>query len=255
MSASRSVLARTAVVAAVGLLVILIAGPMTAWRPGGPASAAATDPGSAIHGITVQGTGKVTLTPDLANITVAVQSQGSTAAKTQSQASAAMTKVIAAMKAKGVADKDLATAWLSLGPQYDYSGAQTLPRIIGYQANQSLSITVRKIDDTGPIIDAAVGAGANQVSGISFSVADPVAATAQARTAAIVDAKARAAALASAAGVAVGSPLEITETSAPAPTPVAYDRAALGAVAAPTTPVQLGTTDIEVDVTVTFAIG
>jgi uncharacterized protein len=252
MSASRSLLARTAVVAAVGLLVIVIAGPLSAWRPGGPAQAAVPDTTSTVHGITVQGTGKVSLTPDLATLSIGIQAQGSTAAKTQSAASAAMTKVIAAVKAKGIAQKDLATAWLSLGPQYDYSGGSTLPRIIGYQATQSLSITVRKIDDTGPIIDAAVSAGANTVSGITFSVADPVAATAQARTAAITDAKARAAALASAAGVSVGSPLSITETSAPAPTPYVYDKAAVSGIIA--TPIQLGTTDIEVDVVVTFAI-
>jgi uncharacterized protein len=256
MSASRSLLGRTIVIATVAIAALVVVGPgLTPWRPAGQAKAAPTltDP---VRGITVQGTGKVTISPDLATINVSVQLQAATAAEAQSKANTAMTKVIAAVKGKGIADADLATQWISLAPQYSYdSNGTTLPKVVGYQASQSLTIKVRKIDDAGPVIDAAVGAGANQVDGIAFSVADPTNAAAQARTAAVADARTRAASLASAAGVTLGGAVSMTEVSATAPVPIpfAYDKA-LGSVA-PQTPVQAGTTEIEVDVQVTFAIG
>jgi len=255
MSPSRTILTRTAAIATISVLALVIAGPLvSAWRPAGQALAATpTDP---IHGVTVQGTGKVTLTPDLAMISVGVTSQGATAAKAQGGASAAMARIIAAVKAKGVGDADLASQWVSLQPQYDYSNTGAVPpRVIGFQANQSLSIKVRKIETSGDVIDAAVTAGATDIGGISFSVSDPAAATAQARSAAIADALARARALASAAGVSLGAAISITEVSAPTVVPYPYlDKAATGAPSVPT-PVQVGTTEVEVDVQVTFAIG
>jgi uncharacterized protein len=258
MSAPRTIVARTGAIAIVAVVALVVAGPLvSAWRPAGQAAAAsATDP---LKGVTVQGTGKVTLTPDLATISVGVTAQGASAAKAQNQASAAMAKIIGAVKSQGVADADLASQWVSLQPQYDYSSSgSTPPRVIGYQANQSLSIKVRKIESAGDVIDAAVAAGATDVGGISFSVSSPAAATAQARAAAISDAIARAKALADAAGVSLGAAQSITEVSAPTtvPFPYAADKGGLGAVAPGVpTPVQVGTTEVEVDVQVTFAIG
>jgi uncharacterized protein YggE len=255
MSESRRLVARTAAVASIAVLALVILAPLvTSWRPSGVARAATpTDP---VHGITVQGTGKITLTPDLGKINVGVTFQGATAAKAQGGASAAMARIIAAVKAKGIADADLASQWVSLQPQYDYSNSGTTPpRVIGFQANQSLSVKVHKIETSGDVIDAAVGAGATDVGGISFSVSDPAAATAQARTAAITDAKARAKSLADAAGVSLGAAISITEVSSPSVVPYPYlDKAAVGAPSNPT-PIQVGTTEVEVDVQVTFAIG
>lgn len=255
MSDTRRLVARTAAVASIAVLALVIVAPLvTSWRPSGVARAATpTDP---IHGITVEGNGKITLTPDLARINVGVTFQGATALKAQGGASAAMARIIAAVKAKGIADADLASQWVSLQPQYDYTNSGTTPpRVIGFQANQSLSIKVHKIETSGDVIDAAVGAGATDVGGISFSVSDPAAATAQARTAAITDAKARAKSLADAAGVSLGAAISITEVSSPSVTPYPYqDKAAVGAPSNPT-PIQVGTTEVEVDVQVTFAIG
>jgi hypothetical protein len=257
MSAPRTTVIRTAAIASISLIALVIAGPLVSpWRPAGQAFAATTtDP---VHGISVQGTGKVTLTPDLATIAVGVTAQGGTAAKAQAGASAAMARIIAAVKGLGVADADIASQWVSLQPQYDYSSSgSTPPRVIGFQASQSLSIKVRKIETSGDVIDAAVGAGATEIGGISFSVSDPAGATAQARAAAIADAIARAKALADAAGLSLGAAQSITEVSAPTtiPYPYAVDKAGLGAVLPGVpTPVQVGTTEVEVDVQVTFAI-
>ena len=256
MFTARSILARTTAIAAVSVIAIVVVGvTFTAWRPAHDAAAVTngTDPAK---GITVSGVGKVTLTPDLATISLGVQTQAGKAAAAQASASAAMTKIIAAIKGLGVADKDIATQWVSLSPQYDYSSnGSTPPKVVGYQANQSLSIKVRKIDDSGAIIDAAITAGATQVGGISFSVSDPAAATAQARTAAVADAKARAKALADAAGVSLGSAISITETSAPSVVPYPYADKSGALAGGVSTPIQVGTTEVEVSVQVVFAIG
>ncbi len=257
MSLPRSVFARSVLVAAIGLAALaLLALNLSAWQSVARGTTntlpVTTGSGAPTTGITVQGVGKITLTPDLATISVGIQSQASTAKAAQSQASAAMTKIIAAVKKAGVVEKDMTSQWVSLQPQYAYSpDSSTPPRVTGYQANQSLAIKVRQIDTTGDVIDAAVGAGATGLNGISFSVADPTAATAQARAAAMADAKKRATALAQAAGVSLGSVITVSEVSAPAPVPyVAGDLAAPAA----RTPIQVGTTDLEVDVTATFAI-
>ncbi len=259
MTLPRSTFGRTVLVAAIGVAVLALSAlNLGAWQSIARGTTTTlpvtTGSGAPITGITVQGVGKVTLTPDLATISVGIQSQAPTARAAQSAASAAMTRIIAAAKKAGVAEVDMASQWVSLQPQYAYSSnGTTPPKVTGYQANQALAIKVRKIDTTGAVIDAAVGAGATQVSGISFSVADPTAATAQARTAAMADARKRASALAQAAGVSLGSLLMVTEVSAPAPVP--YAAGELKAAADVATPVQVGTTDLEVDVTATFAIG
>jgi uncharacterized protein YggE len=116
-----------------------------------------------------------------------------------------------------------------------------------------VSVKVRDLTKVGPVIDTAVAAGANQVNGISFSVADPAAAASQAREAAIADAKARATELANAAGVALGAATMITEVSAPGPIPFDYRMAAPAADQAGT-PILPGTTEVQVDVEVTYAI-
>jgi uncharacterized protein YggE len=250
------VLVRTALIAVIALVAIVVLAPaLGLWRSGSPTNTVlAAETNDVVNGITVEGMGKVTISPDLATITVAVQAQAPTAAEAQAKASASMTKVIAAVKGQGVADADVATQWITLEPQYDYrNDSSTAPKLTGYLASQSLSVKVRTIANVGPIIDSAVAAGANQVSGISFSLADPTAAATQARSAAIANAKARATELAQAAGVSLGAAVSIVELSAPNPIPYDYERAAQAADGA--TPVQPGTLEIEVDVKVTFAIG
>lgn len=249
MSPTRVYAARTAVIALVALAMIVIAAPLLLgdFRPG--STLAAPTPGAAV-GITVHGIGRVTLTPDTAGLSVGVMSQAASAAKAQADASAAMTRIIAALKKLGIADKDLVTQVVGLSPNYVYPPGGGNPTITGYVANQNLAVKVRQIDQTGPVIDAAVAAGANTVGGISFSVANPAAATDQARQAAVADARTRAQTLAKAANVTLGAAIAITETSSPeTPIPYAADKSAGSA-----TPIQVGTTDVVVDVEVTFAI-
>ncbi len=200
--------------------------------------------------ITVHGTGKVTLTPDMAIVVLGADAQSSSAKAAQANASALMNAVIAAVKKHGVAPADMATVNVSLGPVYDYNNGTQ--KLTGYHASQSLQVKVRKLSDTGSLIDDAVAAGATQIAGVSLSVADQDAAAAQARTLAVADAKQKAEALAKAAGVTLGAPIALTETSSPIPTAVpAYAAGAAKDVALTVVP---GSFEVTVDVDVSYAI-
>jgi uncharacterized protein YggE len=208
-------------------------------------------PGDPVSGITATGTAHVIAVPDEASFSVGVELQADSAAAALADAGAKMEAVIAALRSKGVAEQDLRTSNVSLAPVYDYSREGQAPRLVGYGANEQLTVTVRDIDDTGVLIDAAVTAGATTVSGVSFSVADPTKATDAARKAAVADAERRAEALAAAAGVRLGAPISIVETAATPPAPVYRELAAAdGAV-----PIMRGTTEVMVQVVVVFAIG
>jgi uncharacterized protein YggE len=257
MSATRFALLRVAALGTVAILGTVFLVPALGGSPRAAAQVITTGSSgssTALQGITVAGSGIVIATPDEATLSLGVQTQAATASAAQQDASAAMHKVIASLKAAGVADADLATQEISLQPQVDYGPTGNGPsKVTGYQASQSLGVTVRHLDQTGALIDAAVHAGANQVGGVSFSLADPSTATAKARAAAVADAQQRARTLAQAAGVTLGAPVSINEVSAPSPIPFAAPAPAAGSQAS--TPVQAGTTQVEVDIQVAFAIG
>jgi len=206
------------------------------------------------HTISVNGTGKVTLTPDIADIRLGVQATGKSVKAVRDQAATSMTSVIAALKKLGIADKDIQTSWVSLQPTYDYSLGTTPPRITGYQFSNSITATLRSLDKVSDAIDDSLAAGATTLDGITFRVADEVAAEAQARTAAMADAKAKAQALASAAGVTITGVGAINETVTPTPYPIYYGAAEAGGKDA-STPVEPGTSDITITVAVVYLIG
>ena len=250
-NATRMLFVRTLVIAAVAVMAIGAGIPalLGGLRSPGVVAAASGDP---THGITVQGTAIISLKPDMASLYLGVDAQASTATQAQSNASKAMAAVIASVKKQGVADADLATQGINLNPTYDPNISGT-PRVNGYQASQSLAIKVRDLDKVGPVIDAGVAAGATSVGGISFSLADPTAATDQARQMAVADAHKRAQTLATAAGVTLGAPISVTEESATQP-PVYYAAGAAVDKASAATPVQVGTTDVTVTVDVVYSI-
>jgi len=165
-----------------------------------------------------------------------------------------MTAVLASLKKLGIADKDIQTTTLSLQPTYDYSTGTTPPRLTGYQLSNAVAVTVRDLDKVGDAIDAALAAGATTLDGVSFRVADQAAAEAQARQAAMTEAKAKAKSLADAAGISIAGVASISETSAPVPYPIYYGSAATGAKDV-ATPVQPGSTEVTVTVTVVYLIG
>jgi len=236
---------------AAGLVVAGIASPLFSAPHSFAANPSPTDNE---HTISVSGTGKVTLSPDIADLQLGVATSGRTVKAVRQQAAAAMTAVVTALKKLGIADKDIKTSWVSLQPMYDYNVGTNPPKVTGYQFSNAVSVTIRDLDKVGDAIDDALAAGATTLDGISFRVADETAAEAQARTAAMTDAKAKAQALATAAGVSITGVASISETVAPTPYPIFYG-AAEAAGKDTSTPVQPGSTDVTITVAVAYLIG
>jgi hypothetical protein len=241
-------------IAALALAAVAVASPAFAGqgRGGGTTVSLAAADAAQVRSITVHGTGRITLTPDMATVDLGVSTRAATASAAQESAATKMTAVLASVRTFGIADRDLATVSVSLSPMYDYNDGNQ--KLTGYEATQTLEVKVHKLGDTGRLIDSAVAAGASIVQGISLTVSDPAAATSQARNAAVADAKARATALAQAAGVSLGAPISITEGSSPLPTPIPYAMAAAPAADKSVTPIVPGTTEIDLDVEVVYAI-
>ncbi len=248
---------RTRLLAAgIGVSLFLVATSMPSMTPR-QARAVDASATTAEHTISVSGTGTVTLKSDVADLHLGVLVNRPTVKAARADAAAAMTKVIAALKALGIADKDLQTSNVSLQPTYDYQNGMNPPRITGFQMSNSVTVTVRDLDKLGDAIDNSLTAGATSLDGVAFRVNDQTAAEAQARKAAMTEARAKADTLAAAAGVSVGGVASISETSAPVPYPIPY---AMGA-SAPTdskamiaTPIQTGTNDVTITVVVVYLI-
>lgn len=233
------------------VLVIALAAPSF-----GPRSTLAVDPTAQApeHTITVTGMGRVMVAPDVADIRIGVQVTKPTVKEARDAAAASMTKVVAALKAAGIADKDIQTSILSLQPAYEYPPGGGQGKLTGYTLTNVVSATVRDLERVAEAVDGATSAGATTVDGISFRVEDPASAEAQARTAAMDQAKAQAQQLATAAGVAITGIASISESSS-APVPIPYAPSAKAAGAAElATPIQVGTNEVDVSVTVSYLI-
>jgi uncharacterized protein YggE len=231
-------LMRMAVLVAVGAAVVALAGIGRPESAGG-----ASDPAG---GITVTGTGTVKTTPDQAQFSLGVQSQGSSAREALSANSAKMKRILAALEAAGVAKKDIQTQDVSVSPTYTDKNS-----VDGYTAHTSVSVTIRKLGDAGSVLDAASNAGATDVYGPTLTRSNQDELRAKALKAAVDDARAKAQALADAAGVRLGSVTAINESGNAMPMPYAADVAASSKLAAPIEP---GTQDLQASVRVTFSI-
>jgi len=236
---------------ATGLLAGAIASPALA-----PRHTLAADPTTpAPHTITVSGVGKVVTAPDVADVRLGVTFSRPTVKAARADAAAVMTKVIAALKALGIADKDIQTTNVSLQPTYDYAINTSPPRITGYSLSNGVAVTIRNLDTVGDAIDNSLAAGATTLDGVSFRVDDPARAQKQARTDAMAQAKASADALAAAAGVTITGVASITETATPVPYPIFYGAASAAPAKDMATPIQPGTTDVTLTVSVVYLIG
>ncbi len=237
-----------------GLIVAAIASPAFAPRPAlGADSSTAPE-----HTISVTGTGRVVISPDIADLRVGVSATKPTVKAARAAAAESMTSVVAALKKLGIADADIQTTTLSLQPVYDYSTNSNPPRLTGYQLQNAVAVTVRDLDKVGDAIDDSLASGATTFDGVTFRVDDPAKAEAQARAAAMAQAKSKADTLASGAGVSIGGVASISETASPVPYPVYYAGNAAGALAAPdksvATPVETGTNEVTVTVAVSYLI-
>jgi uncharacterized protein YggE len=159
-----------------------------------------------------------------------------------------MTAVLTAIKDAGIADRDIQTSRLSLQPQYDPNKSGTA-RLTGFQATNQVTVRIRDIDKLPTVLDRAIGAGANEMSGIEFVVSEQSKLLDQARDDAITDARRKAELYAKAAGAKLGRVVSITEEgSSPPPRPMQAMRA--GAV-----PVAPGEQTLRAVVTVSYELG
>ena len=234
-------------IAAASVLIVVVAA--LSFRPG-PVAGAPTN-GSEIlpHTLTVSATGKVTVVPDVARVYLGVSLIKPTVKEARDAAATAMTNVIAAVKALGIAEADIQTSGLSLYARYA-EGSST--KIVGYSISEQIQVTVRDLDKAGDVIDTATAKGATDVNGISFEIADQAKAQDAARAAAVTAARASGLAMASAGNVTLGAVVSIADASAP--TPIYYGAGAAAPAADVRTPVQPGTQEVTAVVTVIFEL-
>ncbi|MFN8476014.1 MAG: SIMPL domain-containing protein [Anaerolineae bacterium] len=215
-----------------------------------PTAAAAKPAGGATAttgSITVIGNGRAVATPDVARVTLGVNVTGDTVKAATAEANKNLNAIVAKLKSMGVSDRDIQTTQYNVYPTTDdrptpapagAAAATPKPPKTVYHVQAAVTATLRDLSNVGTIIDAALGAGANTVGGISFTVDNPAPVMDQARADAVASAKAQAMQLAQLNGVTLGPPREITEiigTSPPQPSARVVPAPVAAAVAAPPT--------------------
>jgi uncharacterized protein YggE len=227
------------------LATLLLAGLPAAFIPG---AAMAEETG---RRIIVTGSAEVEAVPDIATVSAGVESQAPDAAAALAANATAMNAVFGALEASGVARADVQTSQLSLDSIWENRSDGGAPKVVGYQASNMVTVTVRDTARLGAVVDAVAAAGGNRIFGVSFAVDEPRAQIDAARERAVADARAKAELYATAAGVRLGAVMSISENggSGPSPAPM-YARAEAMA----DTPVAEGTVTLGATVEVVFAI-
>jgi len=202
--------------------------------------------------ISVTGEATVSVAPDEARIDGGVTSDAKTAREASEANNAAMGKVLLALKGAGIEQKDYQTSRLSLQPQFaaNYKPSERASGIVSFRASNRVTVKVRDVTKVASVIDVLVGAGANEIGGIQFTVTQASKHLDEAREKAIADALRKAEIYARAAGVTLGDPISISEEGAPTP----MFRGKMAAPMAAGAPVAQGEETLSVTVGVTWAI-
>jgi uncharacterized protein len=202
--------------------------------------------------ISVTGEASVSVAADQAQIDGGVTSEAKTAREASDANNAAMGKVLLALKGAGIDEKDYQTSRLSLQPQFaaNYKPSDRTPGIVSFRASNRVTVKIRDVTKVAAIIDVLVGAGANEIGGINFTVTQASKHLDEAREKAIADARRKAEIYAKAAGVTLGEPLSISEEGAPTP----MFRGKMAAPMAAGAQVAPGEETLSVNVGVTWAI-
>lgn len=200
----------------------------------------------------------VEASPDIATVGTGVETRAPTAKQAMADNAAQMTNLIAALSKAGIAKKDIQTSGLRLSAQYDYSarnpdGSQAPAKFVGYEAANQLSVTLRDVAKVGDLLDRMVAAGANSISGPTFSIADPKPLLVQARGAALKSAKTQADFYAQQAGFRTARLVSISESNSGGGQPMPMMDRMMVAKAAPT-PIEPGQVSASVSLTVQYAL-
>lgn len=226
-------------------LVVSASNPLQAGEP------ASTQP--PMRTISVGGSGRAFLPPEIATISIGVRTEDSDAAQAVEDSNSQVVTLKEALLAMGVEERDIQTTSFNIYPnqQFDETGR---PVSTTYVVENTVTVTVRDLDMLGELLGTAVEAGANQIYGIQFDAEDRSEALSQARRAAVEDARAKAEELAAAAGVSLGELQSISEISG-IPVPYFDGRGGVAAEAAVSAvPISPGQLTITVDVSLVFAI-
>ena len=197
--------------------------------------------------------GETKVAPDMATIALGVQTDAPTAAGALSANAAQMTRVIAALKKAGIAERDIQTSGLNVNPQYVYE--QNLPpKLTGYQASNQVTVQVRDLAKLGSTVDATVSAGATTVGGIGFGLQNPQAAEDAARVDAVEALQAKVELYARATGYKIVRLVTLGEGGGYTPTPPMPMYAMAKREMADSSPVSAGELKVRVDVSATYEL-
>ena len=203
--------------------------------------------------ITVSGSGKVYLTPDIATISIGIHTEDESATRAVDDNNAQVLKVTQVLNNMDVEENDIQTSNFNISAQLKYNERGDQEETY-YIVDNTVFATVRDLDQLGEIMGAVVEAGANSIFGIQFDVEDKTEALSRARRAAVKDAQIKAEELAQAAGVTLGEVLSINESGG-IPVPVfegAGDSAVNGG--SDQVPVSIGQLSLTVDVSIAYDI-
>lgn len=202
--------------------------------------------------ISISGKGSVKAAPDMVNVSAGVESQAPTAKEALVKNTAAMTKVVEALKSEGIDPKDIQTTNFSVSPRYEDHDDGRPRRIIGYSVFNSVYVATHDIGKLGAILDQLVSVGANSIGGVSFGIDKPEELENEARKLAMADAIAKAKLYAEAAGAALGPVMTIVEQGGYVPRYAAPMMEASGA--AKPVPIEPGTEKLDIEVQVTWEL-
>jgi uncharacterized protein YggE len=202
--------------------------------------------------IVTSGTGRISVEPDTAELRLGVATSRPSVGMARAAAAEVMTAILAAVTGAGVDRRDIRTSTLSVLPRYEYRDGKP-PELAGYDLANLVLVTVRDLAALGAVIDGALTAGATSLDSLAFRVEDPREPERAARVAAVAEARQRAEVLAEAAGVTIAGVSDIVEGGSP-PTWPQPKAARMMMATDQATPVEAGTTEIDVTVTVCFRI-
>ncbi len=204
-------------------------------------------------GITVTGTGRVSVPPDTALVQVGAEARAPLLADASAEVARRTTAVLARVREMGLEERDIRTVTYTVEPVMSPQRDQQPPRIVGYHVVNVVELRVRRLDGVGTILDATVAAGANVVRALHFTLGEPAAAEAEARARAVRDAAARARQLAEAAGVGLGPLLSLTEGGAGPEPRISYMAGRAFGTAAPG-PVEAGQLEVVITVEARYRV-
>jgi uncharacterized protein YggE len=218
-----------------------------------PKSMAAEAASSNVHVIEVSGDGEAQVAPDKATLNLGIETQAKTAGQAAGDNGALAQKVRDAIKAK-LDDKGVMwTGGYSLDPVYSQPRDGGEPKIMGYRAVNSITIETGALDLVGPLIDAAIGAGANQVNSLEYGLRDETKARNDAIAKASESARAQAQSLASALGIKLGPVIKASTIAEARPVPV-FAKAAMPMIRSGATPVEAGQITVPATVSLIYEI-